>query len=204
MAARRKQTHWLFGTVWCCSYGACTCWLFGTVWIIQTAFFVVCTVLRYVGDGTISVRHKQPHVAQSTTLHRTLRPRQCSLCFTERQYKPHDRGTFTVRRDEPPAVIVDRGTTAVNTTTTTPSQPTFLLVREHTLPRRNQRYGGIKDITVRHRTMINDCRFLPSSWVWEASTSIHSRSLCCVPVRCYVTRFGIHYRHNLYGTWYTY
>ena len=94
--------------------------------------------------------------------------------------------------------------TAVNTTTTTPSQPTFLLVREHTLPRRNQRYGGIKDITVRHRTMINDCRFLPSSWVWEASTSIHSRSLCCVPVRCYVTRFGIHYRHNLYGTWYTY
>ena len=104
--------------------------MFGTVWIIQTAFFVVCTVLRYVGDGTISVRHKQPHVAQSTTLHRTLRPRQCSLCFTERQYKPHDRGTFTGRRDEPPAVIVDRGTTAVNTTTTTPSQPKFLLVRE--------------------------------------------------------------------------
>ena len=139
------------------------------------------------------------------TNHNTMVPRRTiQPSCTARRYKPQDRGTFTVRRDEPPAVIVDRGTTAVNTTTTTPSQPTFLLVREHTLPRRNQRYGGIKDITVRHRTMINDCRFLPSSWVWEASTSIHSRSLCCVPVRCYVTRFGIHYRHNLYGTWYTY
>ena len=121
------------------------------------------------------------------TNHNTMVPRRTiQPSCTARRYKPQDRGTFTVRRDEPPAVIVDRGTTAVNTTTTTPSQPTFLLVREHTLPRRNQRYGGIKDITVRHRTMINDCRFLPSSWVWEASTSIHSRSLCCLPIRCYV------------------
>ena len=52
--AQPKQTRWLFGTVCCCSYGASfTCWLFGTVLIIQTAFFVVRTMLRYVGDGGV-------------------------------------------------------------------------------------------------------------------------------------------------------
>ena len=60
-----------------------------------------------------------------------------------------------------------------------------------------QRYGGIKDRTVRHRTMINDCRFLPSLCVWEASTSIDDAVDVFVVCRYGVTCYEVRHTHTL-------
>ena len=98
-------------------------------------------------------------------------------------------------------IIVYRGTTVVNTITTTPSQPTILLVRKSC-------FTVTQPTLRRHQGSYDDQRLsIPPFFLGmgggrrphQLTTPSMTMALLCAGTVLRVIRFGIHYRHDVHA-----